>query len=1054
MPWSAIDSFRKLAGSGKKILGGLVSAGIREIVHNVPVVGSAIRLVHELADNGVDRLVDPSADIPDVKAPGEVYGDDQLEVINQWMSGITESMSDLRAKMEQVVDAQDDRTWLQVENDVRKALLEHSELAEEFRKSEEHLRQQTLSLHRIEIGLSEQFHLQHGMKQSLEELKGYLVDSPMMSEWSTFRKADPKLVELVAEADQHILAGRREHGEKILFDLLRQRGIDTKVVGRHFAGKLFAEGKIDTARNVLTQAGVSPEGGGLGTRLVSHLSTDRSRPTGSSWACLPRGFTINRRYKIEKEVGRGGMSSVYRALGVDRVSRGKVVAIKVPAPNLLTDSFIDRFIAEIQTSQRLSLGRHPAIVETINYEVFEEPHSKQEMYGLVMEFIEGESLAHFLGRRQMENAGLTNDEVLALMLPICQALEYAHSTKPPVLHRDIKPQNIMMTPEGRTKLMDFGIARIMDGSDGLTRGGIVGTPAYMPPELFTSGATIDERVDVYMMGNLLQELLTFSPFGELDESLGHPSAWINLISDSMSRIRAKRPASIKIFRERLQMQPGTAERDTKVAVPIENPPHDLAKPLQVPPPLPPKPIDGQALVVAQAGGGDFRTINEAISRAATGSEIRIRPGLYKEAIVLDRKLILRGEGTREKIVIENDEGAAVTIKADGAEIRGLTVRCTAVQASKKHHGVDIASGASVVEDCDVSSESLSALSIHGPGTNPVIRGCKIHASKEGDGVFIYDRAKGIVENCDISFNKLSGVEIKQDSDPIIRNCKIHSSSDGSGILVHERGVGTILNCDIHSNKLAGINIRHKGNPVIRGCSLHDSREGNGFLVHEQGAGVIENCEIYSNKLAGVEIRENGNPTVRACKIHKSIEGSGIYVYDQGLGVFENCEVFANKLSGVAIKKSANPTLRDCKVHSSKEGDGVLIYEQGMGLIENCDIYANYLSGVGIRQGSNPTIRGCKLHDNKEGDGVLGSDHGIGLVENCDIYSNKLTGVEIRESANPTVRNCKVYKNGYTAVRVHKLGMGTIVDCDLRGNTKESFDIEAGCKVVQRNNKVS
>ncbi len=241
------------------------------------------------------------------------------------------------------------------------------------------------------------------------------------------------------------------------------------------------------------------------------------------------------------------MASVYRAVGVDRINRGKVVAIKVPAPNLLTDSFIDRFVAEIQTSQRLSLGRHPAIVETINYEVFEEPHGRQELYGLVMEFIEGQSLGQYLARRQIENQPLQPAEISSLLTPICDALEYAHTSKPSVLHRDIKPHNIMMTADGKTKLMDFGIARILDGGDGLTRGGIVGTPAYMPPELFTIGTAIDERVDIYMMGNLLQELLTFSPFGDLDESLGHPTAWINLIDDATSKIRGNGPPRSRRF---------------------------------------------------------------------------------------------------------------------------------------------------------------------------------------------------------------------------------------------------------------------------------------------------------------------------------------------------------------------------------------------------------------------------------------------------------------------------------------------------------------------------
>src|SRR5215204_2334042 len=104
-----------------------------------------------------------------------------------------------------------------------------------------------------------------------------------------------------------------------------------------------------------------------------------------------------------------------------------------------------------------------------------------------MEFVEGRSLAEYLAERRLRTKTLRVAEVLRFMEPVCAALAYAHQQTPPILHRDVKPHNVMVTAKGEVKLMDFGIARMLDESAGshLTSAP-VGTPVYMPPEFLNT----------------------------------------------------------------------------------------------------------------------------------------------------------------------------------------------------------------------------------------------------------------------------------------------------------------------------------------------------------------------------------------------------------------------------------------------------------------------------------------------------------------------------------------------------------------------------------------
>ena len=205
---------------------------------------------------------------------------------------------------------------------------------------------------------------------------------------------------------------------------------------------------------------------------------------------LAPGTILNNRYRIVAILGQGGMGAVYQAwdehLGIS-------VAVK---ENLfLTDEYARQFQREANILASL---RHPGLPRVGDY--FSVPNQGQY---LIMDFIEGEDL-----RQRIERLGtIPENEVILIGAAICGALHYLHHLFPPIIHRDIKPGNIKITPEGQVALVDFGLAKLMVGSQQTTTGARAMTPGYSPPEQYGTAPT-DSRTDIYSLGATLYASLT------------------------------------------------------------------------------------------------------------------------------------------------------------------------------------------------------------------------------------------------------------------------------------------------------------------------------------------------------------------------------------------------------------------------------------------------------------------------------------------------------------------------------------------------------------------
>ncbi|MET7801979.1 Stk1 family PASTA domain-containing Ser/Thr kinase [Streptomyces decoyicus] len=202
------------------------------------------------------------------------------------------------------------------------------------------------------------------------------------------------------------------------------------------------------------------------------------------------GQLLDGRYRVQARIAAGGMATVYQAMDT-RLDR--VLALKVMHPGLATDgAFVDRFIREAKSVARLS---HPNVVG-----VFDQGTDGTYVY-LAMEYVAGCTLRDVL----RERGALQPRAALDILEPILAALGAAHRAG--LVHRDMKPENVLIGDDGRVKVADFGLVRAVDTNTTASTGSVLGTVSYLAPEQLEHG-TADARVDVYACGVVLYEMLT------------------------------------------------------------------------------------------------------------------------------------------------------------------------------------------------------------------------------------------------------------------------------------------------------------------------------------------------------------------------------------------------------------------------------------------------------------------------------------------------------------------------------------------------------------------
>ncbi|HVL17438.1 MAG TPA: serine/threonine-protein kinase, partial [Gemmatimonadales bacterium] len=247
------------------------------------------------------------------------------------------------------------------------------------------------------------------------------------------------------------------------------------------------------------------------------------------------------RYALERELGRGGMARVWLA---QDLRHDRPVALKLLHQNLAATLGPERFQREIRLAARL---QHPHILTVLD------SGETDGRFWFTMPYVEGESLRDRIRRERQ----LPVDAALRIAAEAARGLAYAHQQG--VVHRDVKPENILLTRDGSTLVADFGIARALGGDDGLTETGMaVGTPAYMSPEQAAGDKSLDARTDQYSLAAVLYEMLA----GE--------APWTGATAQAITAKRLTEPApSIRSIRPTVPAAVDEAMRKALAPVPAD-----------------------------------------------------------------------------------------------------------------------------------------------------------------------------------------------------------------------------------------------------------------------------------------------------------------------------------------------------------------------------------------------------------------------------------------------------------------------------------------------------
>ncbi len=237
---------------------------------------------------------------------------------------------------------------------------------------------------------------------------------------------------------------------------------------------------------------------------------------------ITKGQKINDRYEIIRSIGEGGMANVYLA---NDIILNRLVAVKILRGDLAEDEkFVKRFQREAIAASSLN---HPNIVEV--YDVGED----NGKYFIVMEYVEGKTLKSLIKKR----GALTLPEVVDIMLQLTSAIAHAHESY--IIHRDIKPQNVIIMEDGRVKVMDFGIAAQLNSNELTQTNSVMGTVYYLPPEQ-ASGTSATVKSDIYSLGILMYELVVgkvpFKGDSPVEVAIKHMKTPLPSITDAYPEI--------------------------------------------------------------------------------------------------------------------------------------------------------------------------------------------------------------------------------------------------------------------------------------------------------------------------------------------------------------------------------------------------------------------------------------------------------------------------------------------------------------------------------------
>jgi hypothetical protein len=354
----------------------------------------------------------------------------------------------------------------------------------------------------------------------------------------------------------------------------------------------------------------------------------------------------------------------------------------------------------------------------------------------------------------------------------------------------------------------------------------------------------------------------------------------------------------------------------------------------------------QEVIVSPHGEGAYRTLGEAIRKVEAGTRIRVKPGTYRESVAIEKSVHIVGDGPADQIVIESVGDSCLTMRTSFATVCGLTLKNRAPRTQGKAFAVYVPQGQLVLENCDISGDSIGCIGIDGESARPIIRRSKVHDSTHV-GVTASNKATGVLEDCELFGHTEVALFIQTEANPVLVRCTIRDTK-GVGVGIADKGFGLFTHCKIKGSEKANVLITGKSQPTLRDCAICDGKS-NGVVFHESG-GELVRCDLFGHAMPALVVKSEANPLVRGCTIRKN-KDDAVLVKAKGRGVFHQCTIEDNGDYGICVEDSSEPLF----VQTSVMRNNI-----GIALSGQCKVHAHQCNLANNRKSAWQVALGCAV----------------------------------------------------------------------------------------------
>ncbi|GAA1258453.1 right-handed parallel beta-helix repeat-containing protein [Kitasatospora nipponensis] len=436
--------------------------------------------------------------------------------------------------------------------------------------------------------------------------------------------------------------------------------------------------------------------------------------------------------------------------------------------------------------------------------------------------------------------------------------------------------------------------------------------------------------------------------------------------------------------------------------------------------------------------GEYETLREALAAAEPGDTVTVRPGVYRENVLLDKAVTLlpaEGPGT---VRIDPPSGVALTVTAaatvrdllvEGYDSSAAAVRITGPGADARLSGVRVDTHSAVGIEVDDRAD-------------PHLSGCVV-ANPSGLGLRLRGGAGALFEDCEVTAAGQAGLAVLEGAKARLERCRLHHTA-GAGVLLTDAGsLAELTGCEVYEIRGSGVQAESKAAGRLTDCEIHRVT-GNGLTLDTEAELDLFQCRLHDLPENAADLRGRSLLTLRQSSVRAFGRGA-LSVWDPGTRAeASGCEIedSTGDYPAIWVSDGAQLTLSDCDLHDLPDALFVLDRDS-RAIVTDTSFSRIRSSAVSVSSGASVALERCRVQ--QAGTGLWFRDHGSGgVLTGCEI-SDVATGVIVTKGADPVLRDCVVRGSAEAAVYVSAQGRGSFEDCRVLQGRGFGFHIIDGCR---------